>query len=64
MTMGNLLIGLVMVIGVKLFGLSRQALSNRRSRNSVPYCEAVLVSDWTGISLDYLLAGNAPGIAP
>jgi len=40
-----------------LFGTSPQSLSNRRSRNSVPYREAVYVSRWAKVSLDYLLTG-------
>lgn len=41
-----------------IFGSSPQSISNRRQRNSVPYREAIYVSIWAGVSLDYILTGQ------
>lgn len=38
---------------------SRQNIAKWKSRNSVPYAEAVLVSFLRNVSLDYLLTGDA-----
>lgn len=39
-------------------GISQQSLTNRKSRNSVPYKEAIFISYWAGCSLKYLLTGD------
>jgi hypothetical protein len=41
-----------------LLGSNSQNIWNRRNRNSVPYREAVFVSLWAKVSLDYLLTGR------
>ena len=41
-----------------IFGMSPQSLANKRRRNSQPYREAVFVSLWANVSLDYLLTGR------
>jgi len=38
-------------------GTTSQNIWNRRNRNSVPYREAIFVSVWARVSLDYLLTG-------
>ena len=40
------------------FGTSPQSLWNKKSRNSVPYREAVFVAHWTRSSLTYILTGE------
>lgn len=41
-----------------IFGTSPQNVSHKRKRNSVPYREAIFVSLWAKVSLDYLLTGR------
>ena len=41
-----------------IFGTSPQSLWNRKNKNSVPFREAVFVSLWAHVSLDYLLTGR------
>jgi hypothetical protein len=41
----------------ELFGVSPQSISNRRTRNFVPYREAIYLAMWAGVSIDYLLTG-------
>lgn len=41
-----------------ILGTSPQNISNRRKRNSVPYREALFLSAWANVSLDYLLIGE------
>ena len=41
-----------------IFGTSPQNIWNRRNRNTVPYREALFVSLWADVSLDYLLTGR------
>lgn len=41
-----------------VLGISPQGLWNKRNRNKVPFREAVFVSLWCRVSLDYLLTGR------
>jgi hypothetical protein len=41
-----------------IFGTSPQHIWNRRNRNTVPYREALFVSLWAKVSLEYLLTGR------
>ncbi|UUC83838.1 helix-turn-helix domain-containing protein [Stutzerimonas stutzeri] len=41
-------------------GVSPQAVSSWKSRDSVPYAECVLVAQKLGLSLDWLLTGQGP----
>lgn len=45
----------------RYFGLGTSAVSNWRSRNTVPYDECVILSIRKGISLDWLILGSAGG---
>jgi hypothetical protein len=40
------------------FGTSPQSLWNKKSRNSVPYREAIFIANWTRSSLKYILTGE------
>lgn len=42
----------------ELFGVSPQSISNRRTRNFVPYRETIYIAMWAGVSIDYLLTGE------
>ena len=40
------------------FGMSPQSMWNKKSRNSVPYREAIFIANWTRSSLQYILTGD------